>query len=49
MAVTVSAPTAGQLLVQKITDYKLHLVGSRHYLRDHPPIEKLEDLKGNTK
>jgi DNA-binding transcriptional LysR family regulator len=45
MAVTVSAPTAGQLLVQKITDYKLHLVGSRHYLRDHPPIEKLEDLK----
>ncbi|AHD09356.1 LysR family transcriptional regulator [Phaeobacter gallaeciensis] len=45
MAVTVSAPTAGQLLVQKITDYKLHLVGSRHYLREHPPINTLEDLK----
>lgn len=25
MAVTVSAPTAGQLLVQKLTDYKLHM------------------------
>ncbi len=45
MAITVSAPTAGQLLVQKICDYKLHLVASRHYLRDQPPIEKLEDLK----
>ncbi|KIC37388.1 MULTISPECIES: LysR family transcriptional regulator [unclassified Leisingera] len=47
MAVTVSAPTAGKLLVQKICDYKLHLVASRHYLKDHPPIEKLEDLKGH--
>ncbi len=47
MAVTVSAPTAGQLLVQKICDYKLHLVASRHYLRDHGPIEKLEDIKNH--
>lgn len=45
MAVTVSMPTAGQLLVQKICDYKLHVVGSRHYLKDHPPIEKAADLK----
>lgn len=47
MAVTVSAPTAGKLLVQKICDYRLHLVASRHYLKQHPPIEKLEDLKGH--
>ncbi|AHD00815.1 LysR family transcriptional regulator [Leisingera methylohalidivorans] len=47
MAVTVSAPTAGKLLVQKICDYRLHLVASRHYLKEHPPIEKLEDLKGH--
>ncbi len=47
MAVTVSAPTAGQLLVQKICDYKLHLVASRHYLKNHPPIQTLEDLKGH--
>ncbi|MBY6134333.1 LysR family transcriptional regulator [Leisingera sp. XS_AS12] len=47
MAVTVSAPTAGKLLVQKICDYKLHLVASRHYLKNHPPIQTLEDLKGH--
>ncbi|MBY6055907.1 LysR family transcriptional regulator [Leisingera daeponensis] len=47
MAVTVSAPTAGKLLVQKICDYRLHLVASRHYLKQHPPIQKLEDLQGH--
>ncbi|MGR3759579.1 LysR family transcriptional regulator [Roseobacteraceae bacterium NS-SX3] len=47
MAVTVSAPSAGQLLVQKITDYKLHMVASRHYLREHGPIESLADLQGH--
>ena len=46
LAIAVSAPTAGRLLVQKITDYKLHLVGSRWYLRHSLPIETLEDLKG---
>ncbi|MBV1927021.1 MAG: LysR family transcriptional regulator [Rhodobacteraceae bacterium] len=46
LAIAVSAPTAGRLLVQKITDYKLHLVGSRRYLRHSLPIETLEDLKG---
>jgi DNA-binding transcriptional LysR family regulator len=46
MAVTVSQPTAGRLLVQKITDYHLHLVATRRYLRDQGPFETLEDLKG---
>lgn len=46
MAITVSPPTAGQLLVQKITDYRLHLVASRRYLRDNDPIETLDDLRG---
>lgn len=46
MAITVSAPTAGQLLVQKACDYRLHLVASRRYLRVSPPIESLADLKG---
>lgn len=45
MAVTVSAPTAGKLLVQKVTDYRLHLAASRYYLRDNEPIEKLEHLR----
>ena len=47
MAVTVSAPSAGKLLVQKICDYRLHLVASRHYLKEHPPISKLEHLQGH--
>ncbi|WIY23580.1 LysR family transcriptional regulator [Parasedimentitalea psychrophila] len=47
MAVTVSAPTAGQLLVQKISDYKLHMVASRHYLKQHPKIQTLDDLKAH--
>ncbi|MBE1284673.1 MAG: LysR family transcriptional regulator [Rhodobacteraceae bacterium] len=47
MAVTVSAPTAGQLLVQKICDYQLHMVAHRSYLAQHGPIERLEDLKGH--
>ena len=45
MAITVSAPTAGQLLVQKITDYRLILVGADSYLRDLPPLTTLEDLR----
>lgn len=47
MAVTVSAPTAGQLLVQKISDYKLHMVASHHYLKQHPKIQTLDDLKAH--
>lgn len=46
MAIAVSPPTAGQLLVQKITDYKLHIVAARPYLRNTAPIEAPEDLKG---
>ncbi|MHA6262138.1 LysR family transcriptional regulator [Arenibacterium sp. CAU 1754] len=46
MAITVSPPTAGQLLVQKLTDYRLHLVAADRYLRDSAPIHGLGDLKG---
>ncbi|WP_146345121.1 LysR family transcriptional regulator [Falsiphaeobacter marinintestinus] len=46
IAITVSPPSAGQLLVQKITDYKLSLVGSRRYLKDLPPLETVDDLQG---
>ncbi|MEC8582000.1 MAG: LysR family transcriptional regulator [Pseudomonadota bacterium] len=47
LAVAVSAPTAGRLTVQKITDYKLHLAASRGYLRNAPPITSLDDLAGH--
>ncbi|WP_170557500.1 LysR family transcriptional regulator [Ruegeria atlantica] len=47
MAVTVSAPTAGSLLVQKITDYKLHLVATQDYLASYPSIRSVQDLSGH--
>jgi len=44
MAITVSQPTAGRLMVQKLTDYKLHLAATRHYLKTNAPITQLSDL-----
>ena len=44
MAITVSPPTAGQLLVQKITDYHLHLAGARDFLAANP-VATVADLK----
>lgn len=46
LAITVSPPASGQVLVQKITEYRLHLVASRRYMRSHPPIGTLDDLRG---
>jgi DNA-binding transcriptional LysR family regulator len=45
MAIGVSAPTANRLHVQKLTDYKLHLMAARSYLRAHPPIQTVRDLQ----
>ncbi|MCQ0092858.1 LysR family transcriptional regulator [Roseovarius sp. M141] len=45
MAIAVSAPLAGRLSVQKLTDYKLSLVASKSYLQTAPPIHTPEDLR----
>ena len=42
LAITVSPPAAGQLTVQKITDYQLHLA----MRADAPPLVSLDDLRG---
>ena len=47
MAIAVSAPTAGRLVVQKITEYHLHMAGSSGYLSEHAPIRSVEDLRGH--
>ncbi|PHR00020.1 MAG: LysR family transcriptional regulator [Marinosulfonomonas sp.] len=47
MAITLSRPTAGRLMAQKIADYKLHLAATKGYLEAHPPIKTLKDLKGH--
>ncbi|MGJ8546767.1 MAG: LysR family transcriptional regulator [Sulfitobacter sp.] len=45
LAIGVSAPTAGRLMVQKITDYHLHLAAADSYLAAHGPITHVEDLR----
>ncbi|WP_166415849.1 LysR family transcriptional regulator [Cochlodiniinecator piscidefendens] len=45
MAVTVSPPEAGRLLVQKVSDYHLHLAASEQYLSENPQIHSVSDLK----
>lgn len=47
MAIGVSAPTAGRLVVQKIADYQLHLAAAESYLAAHDPIEGIADLQGH--
>jgi DNA-binding transcriptional LysR family regulator len=47
MAIGVSAPQAGRLSVQKISDYHLHLAASAEYLAQHPPIRGLSDLRAH--
>lgn len=47
MAVGVSPPTAGRLVVSKLTDYRLHLAASKQYLRAHGSVNTLADLKGH--
>jgi DNA-binding transcriptional LysR family regulator len=47
LAITVSPPSAGRLLVQKVSDYRLHLAASEAYLARHGDITCLEDLRGH--
>lgn len=47
LAVSVSPPTGGRLLVQKISDYRLSLAASRDYLAAHPPVSTWDDLKAH--
>ncbi|MFN4058847.1 MAG: LysR family transcriptional regulator [Roseinatronobacter sp.] len=47
MAIAVSPPETGRLLVQKITDYRLHLAAHQGYLDRHAPIQSLHDLRAH--
>ncbi len=47
MAITVSPPQTGRVLVEKITDYHLHFAACRDYLKKHPEIKSLDDLKAH--
>lgn len=45
MAIAVSPPDTGRLMVQRLVDYRLHLAAHRDYLSRHPPLRSLEDLR----
>ncbi|WP_299627124.1 LysR family transcriptional regulator [uncultured Tateyamaria sp.] len=45
MAIGVSAPTAGRLTVQRITDYQLHFAASEGYLATAPELSQISDLR----
>lgn len=47
LAIGVSAPTAGQLTVRRITDYKLHFAASETYLREAPPLTEIAQLNAH--
>ena len=47
MAIAVSRPAAGRLMVQKITDYRLHLAAHEGYLAGAPPLRTLVDLRAH--
>lgn len=47
MAIAVSRPSAGRLMVQKLTDYRLHLAAHPDYLSRHAPITAPQDLKAH--
>jgi len=45
IAIAVSAPTSGRLKYRKISDYTLHLYGTKEYLDAHPQVKEISDLK----
>lgn len=46
LAITVAPPQAGRVLVQKITDYHLHLAASENWLAEQRAINRPSDLAG---
>ena len=47
VAIAVSPPESGRLVVQRLCDYHLHLAAHRDYLDAQPPIRSREDLRGH--
>ena len=45
LAVMLSRPTSGPLIVSKLTDYHLGLFAARDYVARHGPVESLADLR----
>lgn len=44
IAITLSPPTSGRLKFRKISDYKLHMYGTKKYLEAREEIKSIDDL-----
>jgi DNA-binding transcriptional LysR family regulator len=47
LTVTLSYPSQNRVVVQKLTDYRLGLFASHSYLREHDPINSVNDLRNH--
>ncbi|MDO5659010.1 MAG: LysR family transcriptional regulator [Paracoccus sp. (in: a-proteobacteria)] len=47
LAIAVSPPESGRLIVQRLCDYHLHLAAHEDYLAAQPPLESLRDLRAH--
>ncbi|MDO5641562.1 MAG: LysR family transcriptional regulator [Paracoccus sp. (in: a-proteobacteria)] len=45
LAIAVSRPESGRLVVQRLCDYHLHLAAHEDYLAAHGPVRRLADLR----
>lgn len=45
LAVTLFRPDTGRLITRELTDYTMHLYGTREYVKRAPPINSVDDLK----
>lgn len=48
LSITLERPRSGRLISKKLTDYSLRLYASRAYLKTHPPVQSMEDLKDHS-
>lgn len=46
IVVTLDRPKQGRLIIKKLTDYTLSIYATDNYVRQHGPIERIEDLEG---
>lgn len=45
IVISIDRPKSGPYIITRLSNYCLKLYGTKHYLQQNPPIQKLEDLK----
>ena len=47
ISITVRKPTEGNIIVRKLSNYKLGLFATKKYMEGHPPIQDRDDLRNH--